>query len=61
MNNQEFLSKKKNDYSVREIYHMSLAMSSIKNDPRNYPPQGENSSDNETSSTNSKEKIFLSI
>jgi hypothetical protein len=40
---------------------MSLAMSSIKNDPRNYPPQGENSSGNETSSTNSKKKNFLSI
>jgi hypothetical protein len=41
---------------------MYLVMSSIKNDPKNYPPEPgsgrENSSDNQNSSANSKTRIF---
>ncbi len=42
---------------------MYLVMSSIKNDPRNFPPEPgsekENLSDNQNSSANSKKKAFV--
>jgi hypothetical protein len=42
---------------------MYLVMSSIKNDPRNYPPEPgsekENPSDNQNSSANSKNKSIV--